>query len=298
MNQSPIFIVGVGRSGTTLIRQMINSHSKIAIPYESHFITKYINQLLEYGNLADNANFERLLKDLCAEPILKNWDWAPSVQDMISSNPNRDLASILSHFWGLYALKHGKTMWGDKSDYLDRMYQIRQLFPNAKFVHIVRDGRDVANSVMKMPWGPTNIKQAAEWWATHVRLGCAMGRMLDSEQYMEVRYEDLVADPELKLKEICEFLEVEFEPGMLEFYRDAKQFVPQHLLYQHYNADKAANSSRVEAWRNELSALDCVIFQQIAKDVLIDLDYPIIEHRVNPLRTKLRSLQLQLGLAR
>jgi len=297
MSHAPIFIVGVGRSGTTLIRQMINSHSQIAVPYESHFMTKYINKLEQYGSLDVNNNFERLIEDICAEPILNNWDYSPSAAELLESSPNRELASVLGHFFNLYARYHGKTLWGDKSDYLDRMYMIRRLFPNAKFIHIIRDGRDVASSVLKMPWGPTNVKRAAEWWSTYVRLGCSMGRMLDEDKYMEVRYEDLVAAPEEQLQNICKFIGVEFEPGMLDFYKDSKKFIPQSLVYQHYNADTAANTSRLEAWRNEMSEVDCALFQQIAGDVLADMGYPIIEHSISPLRTKVRSLQLQLGFS-
>ena len=292
MSVKPIFIVGVGRSGTTLIRQMINCHSQIAIPYESHFITKYLSKKNLYGQLSVDENLSALVDDILSEPILKNWDYVPGKKQILDSIAERDMASIFSAFFSQYALHHDKLIWGDKSDYLHQMHKIKSLYPQAKFIHIVRDGRDVALSVMKMKWGPNNIREAANWWSEHVRLGYSMGRMLSSKQYYEVRYEDLVADPEKYLNEICRFVGVNFESKMLEFFKDSKKFIPQTLLNQHYNADKGADTSRSNAWEREMSPLDCEIFQQIAGNVLKEMGYKISNNDVSNWRVKLAKLKM------
>tara|TARA_B100000965_G_C19602924_1_gene764027 strand:- start:9528 stop:10418 length:891 start_codon:yes stop_codon:yes gene_type:complete len=292
MNTGPIFIVGVGRSGTTLIRQMVNSHSKIAIPYESHFITKYISCEKKYGDLQNDENLSALLDDILAEPILENWDYVPDKQSLLGKTTSRDIGGVFANFFTQYANHHGKSIWGDKSDYLHQMHKIKYLYPNAKFIHIVRDGRDVALSVMKMSWGPDNIREAASWWGEHVRLGYSMGRMLNKEQYYEIRYEDLVAHPEKYLEEICQFVGVNFESTMLEFFKTSKKFIPQSRLNQHYNADKGADTSRTKAWKREMSPLDCEIFQQIAGDVLREMNYEIAENDVSSLRVKFAKLKM------
>jgi len=278
----PIFIVGVGRSGTTLIRQMLNSHSNIAIPYESHFITKYQDNINAYGNLSTPENLNILVNDILQEPILKLWDVEVSVEQIVSQIGNTvTLESVIDAFFSSYASTHSKARWGDKSDYLDRMYKIRKLFPDAKFIHIIRDGRDVTNSVLKMTWGPCNVKQAAEWWSEHVRLGYCAGRMLPVEQYMEVRYEDLVLDTEKQLKRLCHFIDEEFEADMLEYYKTSSKYIPKSLLNQHYNADVPPAKNRVYAWKNSMSQVDVKIFEQIAEPVLREFGYEVSNQKVN-----------------
>jgi hypothetical protein len=296
MNIPPIFIIGVGRSGTTLIRQMINSHSKVAVPYESHFITKYMNKISEYGDLEQDKNLMQLLQDICNEPILENWDYCCTAKELFEEINQRDLATIFDSFFQLYAKHHGKIMWGDKSDYLNRMYQIRELYPDAKFIHIIRDGRDVANSVMKMKWGPKNIIEAADWWQEHVRLGYSMGRMLGDNNYMEVRYEDLVTTTEESLRKICKFINVDFETSMLEYYKSSVKFIPQNLLSQHYNADTPPSNSRTYAWKTEMSLIDSIIFQQMAGDVLKEFKYELVNKPVSALKLKLHKIRILMKL--
>ena len=292
MKEAPVFIIGVGRSGTTLLRQMINSHSQIAVPYESHFITKYMDIIENYGDIQQDENLMKLLKDICNEPILENWDYSCTPEELMKALTQRDVAGIIDTFYSLYAQHHGKTRWGDKSDYLDRMFQIRELYPNAKFIHIIRDGRDVANSVMKMTWGPNNIIQAADWWSSYVRLCYSMGRMLSSTDYMEVRYEDLVSSSESELRRICEFIELDFEETMLEFYKTSKKFIPQSLLNQHYNADLPPSSARTFAWKKEMSLIDSVIFQDTAGDVLKEFNYDLVDNRPSKIKVSLRKAQM------
>ncbi len=297
MKNSPIFIIGVGRSGTTLIRQMINSHSKIAVPYESHFITKYMDKISDYGGLQKDENLMRLLQDICKEPILDNWDYYCTPEDLMERITQRDVANIFDAFYSLYAEHHGKRRWADKSDYLDRMYQIKELYPEAKFIHIIRDGRDVANSVMKMTWGPKNLIQAADWWSTYVRLCYSMGRMLSPKDYMEVRYEDLVTSSEDELKRICEFIEVDFEEPMLEFYKTSKKFIPQSLLNQHYNADTPPSKARTYAWKKEMSESDNIIFQQIAGAVLREFNYECTDKKLPRFEVIVRKLPMHVKSA-
>jgi hypothetical protein len=292
MHYAPIFIVGIGRSGTTLIRQMINSHSKIAIPYESHFITKYIKSISTYGDLNDDSNLTKLLSDITSEDILNDWDFKLTVDEFFEKIEERNLSSIFNVFFSCYAQHHGKCIWGDKSDYLDRMFEIKQLFPDAKFIHIIRDGRDVANSVMKMTWGPSSIGSAANWWAEGVRLGYSMGRMLDNNHYIEVRYEDLVLEAQPTLQKLCDFIGVDYEEKMLDFYKDSKKHIPQRLLNQHYNADIPPNTQRVFSWKNELSKLDNDVFQSIAGDVLSEFDYSIVPSSIPSILVKIRKLIL------
>lgn len=112
MHSNLFFIVGVGRSGTTLIRLMLNSHPDVAIPYETHFITNYIREMDKYGPLSVSANLDRLIADLLKEDLLSKWDKVPTAQEVkqkLGSNPT--LSDVIDAIYSCYAQAHGKKFW-------------------------------------------------------------------------------------------------------------------------------------------------------------------------------------------
>ncbi len=276
MKNNPFFVIGVGRSGTTLIRLMLNSHPHLAIPYETHFLTKYIKQIDRYQPLDNQANIKKLVIDMLSEELLKQWDVVPILSDVMPRLSDQvNLADVIDAIYSFYAEAHGKQRWGDKSDYLSKMNEINQVFPDAQFIHIVRDGRDVANSVIKMIWGPSDIIEAAEWWREYTRLGRCMGRMLPETRYMEIRYEDLVLDTEASLRKICDFLGEPYSDEMLEFYKNSDSLIPESRKSQHYNADAPPQSSSTYAWKKSMSNADVALFESYARDQLEAFGYEV-----------------------
>lgn len=293
--EKPFFIVGVGRSGTTLIRLMLHSHSRLAIPYESHFITDYTQAADEYGDLRDVANLKRLVDEILAEELLEQWDHdfdAQAILGVVGEQPSMN--GVFRAIYDQYAHGKGKARWGDKSDYLDRMGDINRLFPDVQFIHIIRDGRDVANSVMKMTWGPHDLIEAAEWWDLHVRLGQAMGSMLPPERYLEVRYEDLVLQPEVELTRICEYLGEPFEEEMLEYYKHSEAAIPESRKGQHYNADAPPQASRTYAWKQQMSDAEVALFVRYASTALRSAGYEIPDLGVSRLSLEMKRIGIYL----
>ena len=274
-DRSPIFIVGVGRSGTTLLRKILGNHPNIAIPYESHFITKYYQSLEQYGDLNNEGNLRKIVADILDEALIKQWDHAFNIETVIDKISDRSLSGIIDAIYQDYAEARGKKRWGDKSDYLDRMHIINKIFPASKFIHIIRDGRDVASSVLSRPWGPTDIIQAAEWWRDHVRLGRCMGSILGDARYTEIKYEDLVTKPESELMRICSFLGEEYSCDMLNYYNNHLGDIPENRVHQHYNNDKPPQTDRVFAWKREMSSWNRQLFDNISKDELIANGYEV-----------------------
>ena len=295
MHSNLFFIVGVGRSGTTLIRLMLNSHPDVAIPYETHFITNYIREMDKYGPLTVSANLDRLIADLLKEDLLSKWDKVPTAQEVkqkLGSNPT--LSDVIDAIYSCYAQAHGKKFWGDKSDYLDRMHDINSLFPNTKFIHIIRDGRDVAQSVLKMDWGPGDIIEAAEWWRDHVRLGRCMGKMLPPDRYMEIRYEDLVLDTENNLRRICDFLGLPYAVEMLNYYKNSESLIPAERSSQHYNADAPPMASRTYAWKTSMDKSAVAVFDKYAKTQLQAFGYEANTVQVSKWKLRLATLKVLL----
>lgn len=255
------------------MRLILNNHPEIAIPYESGFISKYYENLKNYGDLQVKKNVEKLLNDILNEENLKLWDYKFSKEHLLSKILKPDFSSILTVIYEEYCRYNKKNRWGDKSDTLLYMDIINKLFPECQFIHIIRDGRDVALSVMKQKWGPSNIVDAAQWWRDNLCLGRSMGAMLCDNRYLEIRYEDLISNIEMIVKNLCKYLNVKFSPLMLEYYKNIGQSVPAERLNIHYNLNKPPDSSRIFAWKKEMNKSDVEIFEKYSGNLLHDLGY-------------------------
>lgn len=287
----PFFIIGVGRSGTTLLRLMLHAHPDIAIPYESHFISGYQRRIAEYGDLGDERHLRRLVDDVLDEEVLELWDHEYDADRLLAALRSPTLRGVVEAMYEEYAAAHGKSRWGDKSDYLDELPYLYQLFPDARFVHMIRDGRDVARSVLGMSWGPTDLIGAANWWSDHVWLARRLGAML-GDQYIEVRFEDLLVDTEGELRRLCDFLDEPYDPRMLRFYEHAERAIPEARRGQHYNTNAPPKASRASSWRQEMPAVDVAIFDRYAGRMLDECGYERPAVRVGKVRLGLRMLRI------
>lgn len=115
--------------------------------------------------------------------------------------PDASLSDMLRAFYAAYAARHRKPRWGDKTPgYVLDMPLIAEILPEARFIHVIRDGRDVALSLLPLWFGPSTLEEAARWWEERVRAG---RRDASSVQYIEVRYERLVLDTRTELRRIA-----------------------------------------------------------------------------------------------
>ena len=277
-NAAPFFVVGVGRSGTTLLRLMLNSHPRLAVPYEGHFIPRYIADSPRFGVLTDRNNRRRLVEAILGEPMVRKWDHSWDKQDLIDRTElNPTLPGVVAGLYEQYAAAKGKPRWGDKSEYIDGIPDISHLFPTSKFIHIVRDGRDVANSVLRLPWGPSDLISAATWWNDYVWVCRRMGQILGPDRYHEVRFEDLIYDPEESLGQICHFLGEDFSRDMLNYHRHHQEQIPDDRKWQHRNSDAPPNTNRAYAWKHDMRPVDVAIFNRYGGRMLAELGYEIPE---------------------
>lgn len=206
---APFFVVGCARSGTTLVRMMLTSHPHVAVPPESHFVVAMapsdpsadfpVEQLLQYPRVAPWALDADAVR--AAEQAIGPWDYPRAVRAVFEA----------------YAAAQGKPRWGDKTPgYVEHLPLLARLFPDARFVHVIRDGREVAASLAEWPWGPASPEAGGFWWRRKVGIGRRDGGAL-GDRYREVRLEDLVADPEGELAGLCRFLDLDVAPSMLAY---------------------------------------------------------------------------------
>ena len=181
-----------------------------------------------------------------------------------------------------YARLHGKRRWGDKTPhYVHHVEHLLGIWPDARVVVLVRDGRDVALSLRRMPFGPNNAWAAAQWWARGIRAG-RLAEARHPGQVRTVRYEDLVTDPRRHVQDVCAFLDLRYVPDMLAIERsDRSKIVPDQASW-FPTLFEGINTRAVARWRREMPARDQAVFAALAGEELAELGYPVPTRTVPP----------------
>ena len=289
-NKNPfVFACGVPRSGTTLLQRMLNSHPEMAVANDTHFIPRALEltdktliQQAQTGasieltdELADNVfqyhRFRRL--GLSSEEFDTVKARSGSYQELVA---------------GLYAgfgSKHNKPLAGEKTpDYLRRLSLLHGLFPDAKLIHLVRDGRNVALSLLdwatptKGPgrlelWNEHPIGVCALWWKWFVDHARQQSTSLPTTAFLELRYEDLVDQPEQQMRLTCDFLGLDFHQQMLEYHRGKSKSKSAGKL----SAKSAwlAPQKGLRDWRSDMSREQIELFEILAGDALKAYGYSV-----------------------
>ena len=285
----PFFIVGSARSGTTLLRVIFNAHPGITVPPESRFVT-------ELWKGSERVQVSGFLVALAGHRQFRSWNLSTdAVRAELEGRDEVAYGDAITAVYRAYAKRVGKARWGDKTPrYVESIPFISGLFPDARFVHLVRDGRDVALSYANVPFGPKTVARAASLWAKRVRKGVEEGRPLGESRYREVRYEDLVERPVETVGALCTFLDIEFMPEMMEYTEKASEFVFEKAKdYNPKVLQKPSKSSR--SWETEMPPGHEAAFEAVAGDVLDLFGYP--RRFPNPSFTATASAALgRLGL--
>jgi Sulfotransferase family len=250
----PIFVVGCPRSGTTMLQLMLHAHARIAIPPESRFVLTAYRRRHLWGDLRDENRRRALAEWIVATENFGDLglDHGRTVASIVAAPPT--LGSALGTVFRLYAQRFGKPRWGDKRPaYLRHLPELRRLFPDAQIINIVRDGRDCVASLKETPWSPAEFGRLVDFWARSADASLRALRTYGPDVYHQVRYEDLVADPERHLRRLCEFLGEEYDPAMAEPSRQAAVAVPPYKTW-HTRTHQAVTTSRVRSWQERLSA--------------------------------------------
>lgn len=263
----PFFIVGSARSGTTLLRVILNAHPSVTVPPESRFVT-------ELWSGTSEVEVVGFLSALGRHRQFKSWNLSIDAVRAQIQGDDVAYAVAIAAVYTAYAKRVGKERWGDKTPrYVEHIPFLSDLFPDARFVHLVRDGRDVALSYAKVPFGPKTVAKAAALWARRVRTGVSEGRPLGGSRYREFRYEDLVEEPEGTTRSLCEFLGIDFVPNMMEYTEKAPEFVfDKAKTYNPKVLQKPTKSSH--SWETEMPPGHEEVFEVVAGDVLDLFGYP------------------------
>lgn len=278
-------IVGAERSGTTLLRMMLDAHPELAIPPETHFLPT----LAELSAQDAEDSRDQTLKVITSSPF---WPGMAIGEDALRREFEQiepfDAGAAARAFYRSYARRFEKRRWGDKTpSYALAMGQLQGLLPEAHFIHIIRDGRDAALSMQQTWFGLRSAADLASDWRLWVGRARSRGARLD--HYIELRYEELVREPRSELKRVCEFIDLPFDAAMLEYHRGASErleesglarppggFAPvskEERLRPFRRANSPPDPGRIARWRVEMPAVERREFERVAGDLLAELGY-------------------------
>lgn len=254
----PLFIISAGRSGTTLLRSMLVAGGQIAIPQETQIIhgvaVKFATlQHLQWEDLSSLviASFER-------HHHFKLWETnlAPAYETVINLPENeRSLARVIEEVFMTYAAQRfpDAVTWGDQSPihtfYLPWIYRV---FPEGRYLHLLRDGRDVISS-MVVRRGADYLQHGTHRWLTSIDRVTQFRKQAKPEQFLEVRYEDLVSQPEATLQQISQFAGIEYTAAMLDYWKLPSTVEHKHLEF-HRNIGKPVSTDSIGKWKERLTA--------------------------------------------
>jgi len=270
------FIVGCGRSGTTLLRAMLDAHPMLAVPYESHWVVAHARRRRVYER-GGGFDVDAFCADLATDERFARWDvpigeLARSLRD----DPVATYPDAVRRVYAIYAARRGKPRYANKTGkYVLRIPELVGMFPEAVFVHLIRDGRNVALSRRAVAWGSDRFDEAVLSWREQVRAARRAARRLglSPDRYLEVRYEHLVTDPEEVARRVCGFLHLDFDPCMLDTSAKADEIIGQVLDPAEHQNLRLPPTPGLRDWRAEMTPREVALFEALAGGTLADFGY-------------------------
>ena len=282
-----VFIVGCPRSGTTLLQRLLDCHPLVAVTPETHWIPRWYEKGKAKGITPEGLVTRKLVRKLLAFPRFKELEIdREEVEPLIKPRRTVTYPRFVSALFDLYGQKRGKRLVGDKTPgYARNLDTLHALWPAAKFIHLIRDGRDVCLSLLSWQrardwkagqgltrfraWTESPVCAAALWWDWHVRLAREAGLAIGPAVYAEARYEALVADPPNECRKLCDFLGIPYDEDMIRLYESRAT---------QGNAGDEKHSWRpitpgLRDWQPQMPSQDVELFEAAAGDLLDELGY-------------------------
>ncbi len=292
---SPIFIVGTPRSGTTLTARILGRHSRLFMPGETHFFYDIYSRRRELGDLENAASVERILERMSTLYARYNEPEDQARIDSLFSEPTvrerlrqcRSYPDLLTTFMQIQTEREGKVRWGNNAPRdIFHIGEILKFYPDAKVIVCVRDVRDFLSSY-KWKWRATSPEHVERLkriyhpvvtsmlWKSSIRLIPFLRETVNSTNLFVLKYESLVTSPERTVRAICDVIEEEFEPGILNIDSHNSSFsVDQGHIF----------SGSVGRWRDSLSKEEAWIAQWLTRRDLSRVGYTVERILPNPLR--------------
>ncbi|MDA8422422.1 MAG: sulfotransferase [Nitrospiraceae bacterium] len=273
----PIFMIGTQRSGSNLLRLMINQLPEIAAPHPPHILQRMMPLVPGYGDLIDDENFLQLVEDVCRLVELNPVPWEGVTldrRDVARRCRERSLAAVHGAVYDACADAKGAKTWCCKSlANINYTAQIEAYFKGPRYIYLYRDGRDVAVSFHKAVVGEKHFYHIAKDWAATQELALRLRREIAPSRFLSVAYEALIEDPGKAAREICGFLGLAYSESMLDYHNteEAKRAASSSDLWQ--NVTSPVMTSNSKKYLSAMTGEDIRIFESVAGPQLDALGY-------------------------
>ena len=271
LNMQSIIIIGTQRSGSNLLRLMLNQHSQIAAPHPPHVMQTFMPLLPKYGDLNNSDSFMQLATDVCSFVMLNPvpWGFNYDAKTVAAKAKSHTLVGIYEVIYETYAAAQQKTFWCSKS--MTNLYfipQIRAAGVHPFYIHLIRDGRDVAASFRKAIVGEKHCYHIARQWKEDQETAEKNCHEFAADRYIPVMYENLIRDPENTLRILLHHMGLQFEATMLQYHQtnEAQKTAEAGKMWD--NVRKPVMVTNSNKFLSQLSEEDVRIFESVAGDVL------------------------------
>ena len=273
--QGLFFIIGTGRCGTTLLQAMLMSHPRLSIPPETRFFLAYDPSL----TLGDPVPPDRV--DEYVGECVSQWRFADLEisEEELRAIITRGDGSARAIFLGIlarWAAREGKPRAGEKTpNHFKLVDRIAAVFPEARFLHLYRDPRDVALSMHELSWstGPAALRRYARTWTKAMRRHLDYARRLGPDRYHALKYEDLVEAPESALQRVCDFLGEAYDPAMLRHHERSERGYMEREKSWKALADTPVSKARVGRYRENLTPRQIRLIERTAAPMMREMGY-------------------------
>ncbi len=271
----PVFLVGADRSGTTLLRLVVNAHSEFASPAETWFLIDLIEM---FPNGIEPDRQDEAISHVTGLRRWKNFAVDPARLAEPLRNRRVSVAEFFDHFMTLEIEGSGKERWVDKTpEYVLHVEAIARIFPTAQFVAISRDGRDVFHSLQPRRWRGRTARRIGRYWARCIDSSVAASRALPADRWLWIRYEDLVRDLPGTAHRLCEFLEVPYQAEMTSFHESARDAITEQARQRgfHDKLMRPPSPDDVFKWKQSRSPFSEWMFEAVTAPQLAAADYEV-----------------------
>jgi hypothetical protein len=305
VSHAPFYIVGTERSGSNLLRVILNAHSNIAIPHPPH-IMRYFSALVPgYGDLSDTKNLRRLTDDVLRliDTHIYPWEVALDAEKIVSEARPKSLLGVFGAIQDQHRSHTKKARWGCKSTFMVRhIDEALARDPAAKFIWLVRDPRDVAVSARVSVFAPFHPMHTAALWADEQAAVQVQASRLGSSIH-RLRYEDLLNDPQAQIEQLCDFLGEAFEPALLNHAQTPAAQKGAQLSQSWANTGRPLLRNNSGKYKTHLTPAELASVEAVAGDLMDELGYsreidppPAAPSAVSQTRFAVQGFGWQLGV--
>jgi hypothetical protein len=278
----PFFILANPRSGSTMLRLILNAHSKISVPPECGFST-WLGEKYSNINIYNADLYKKYADDVFKTKKFESWGISSdNILNTLNKENPTSYQKMVECVYLAYAIRNKKKseLFGDKNNYyINEIDKLSGLFPDSKYIALIRDGRDVAASYKKLsqkkitskysPKLPNDICEIAEEWVSNIKKLNFLRK--DKDKIIFIKYEDILRNPERGLSDLFDFLGVEYEPRVLSFYE--KNDEPSDFLQWKGMTTKKINKDNAGGYKKNLTTKEIEKFNLIAINQLTEFGY-------------------------